>query len=120
MSGGLRTSVKGYLIAKRLSLTRDIDTVDEMNETINRNFSAPQTAADYADKKKQQDHSLPLPLPAPQKSIASSSFGPSICDDIIPCFPMLSSAPKVHKSTSHNFVCIACGWYKVPAIWEES
>lgn len=118
MSGGIRTSVKGYLIAKRLSLTRDIDTVDEMNETINRNFSAPQTAADYVYKKEQQDYSLPLP--APQKSIASSSFGPSICDDIIPCLPMLSSAPKVHKSTSHKFLCIACGWYKVPAIWEES
>jgi hypothetical protein len=29
---------------------------------------------------------------------------------------MLSFAPKVHKSTSHKFLCIACGCYNVPAI----
>ncbi|KAM5556415.1 receptor-like cytoplasmic kinase 176 [Rosa sericea] len=42
MSGGIRTSVKGYLIAKRLSLTGEIDTVHEMNEIINTNFTALQ------------------------------------------------------------------------------
>ncbi|KAK9913548.1 hypothetical protein M0R45_037361 [Rubus argutus] len=42
MSGGIRTSVKGYLNAKRLSLTTEKDTVHEMNETINRDFSALQ------------------------------------------------------------------------------
>lgn len=42
MSGGIRTSVKGYLNAKRLSLTTEIDTVHEMHETINRNFTALQ------------------------------------------------------------------------------
>ncbi|PRQ59206.1 putative non-specific serine/threonine protein kinase [Rosa chinensis] len=40
--GGIRTSVKGYLIAKRLSLTGEIDTVHEMNEIINTNFTALQ------------------------------------------------------------------------------
>ncbi|XP_024159100.1 receptor-like cytoplasmic kinase 176 isoform X2 [Rosa chinensis] len=63
MSGGLRSSVKSYLNAKRLPFSGEIDTVNETNETINRNFSALQAAVDSVDKKKPQE-----------KSIASTSY----------------------------------------------
>lgn len=87
MSGELRTSVKGYLKAKRLALSEEIDAVHEMNETINRNFTALQAAADSVDKKKPQE-----------KSIASTSYGVGICDGSTRCSPMLTSPLKVHKS----------------------
>ncbi|XP_062000787.1 receptor-like cytoplasmic kinase 176 isoform X2 [Rosa rugosa] len=74
MSGGIRTSVKGFLNAKRLALSAEIDTVHETNETITRNFSALQAAADSVDEKKAQE-----------KSIASISYGLSIYD--VPSIP---------------------------------
>nr|XP_011469764.1 PREDICTED: protein kinase APK1B, chloroplastic-like isoform X2 [Fragaria vesca subsp. vesca]XP_011469765.1 PREDICTED: protein kinase APK1B, chloroplastic-like isoform X2 [Fragaria vesca subsp. vesca] len=59
MSGGIRTSVKGFLNAKRLALSSKIDTVHETNENINenitRNFTALQAAADSVDKMKAQE-----------------------------------------------------------------
>ncbi|KAM5556407.1 putative serine/threonine-protein kinase PBL11 [Rosa sericea] len=69
MSGGLRTSVKGYLIAKRLAFTGEIDTVHEVNETINSNLTGPQASDDSIDKRP-QDH--------PETSSASTSYGISI------------------------------------------
>ncbi|KAK9913549.1 hypothetical protein M0R45_037362 [Rubus argutus] len=77
MSGGLRTSVKGYLIAQRVSLA--VDPVHE-NETINSNATAPQD---------------PHPFPVVDASMDSTSYGLGICDGNIPCFPILSSAAKM-------------------------
>ena len=58
MSGGIRTSVKGFLNAKRLALSSEIDTVHETNENITRNFAALQAAADSVDKMKAQEKSM--------------------------------------------------------------
>lgn len=77
MSGGLHTSVKGYLIAQRVSLA--VDPVHE-NETINSNVTAPQD---------------PPPFPVVDTSMDSTSHGLGMCDGNIPCFPILSSAAKV-------------------------
>lgn len=71
MSGGLRTSVKSDIIAKRVTGALEINTVHEDETSIN------------------------------VTSMASASYGPNICDGNIPCLPMLSSAAKVHKSTSN-------------------
>lgn len=72
MSGGLRTSVKGYLNAQRLALSGEINTL------------ILKSADDSVDKKK--------PV---KKSIASTSYGLNICDGSMPGLPMLSSDPKV-------------------------
>lgn len=72
-SGGLRTSVKGYLNPQRGTLL--LDPVHHEND----NFSTTDSV--------QED---------------STSYGLSICDGSIPCLPMLTSAAKVHKSKPTN------------------
>ncbi|KAM5556393.1 hypothetical protein ABKV19_024011 [Rosa sericea] len=72
MSGGICTSVKGYLNAQRASLA--VDPVHE-NVTINSNVT---TAQD----------------PVEETTMDSTTNGLSICDGNIPCFPILSSTAK--------------------------
>ncbi|PRQ59171.1 putative transferase, protein kinase RLK-Pelle-RLCK-VIIa-2 family [Rosa chinensis] len=89
MSGGLRTSVKGYLIAQRVTGALEINTVHE-NENENEtsiNVASNSTAADSVDH--------PPPLPVPE---TSASYGLNICDGNIPCFSMLSSAAECMAS----------------------
>ncbi|XP_004307503.1 PREDICTED: probable serine/threonine-protein kinase NAK [Fragaria vesca subsp. vesca] len=80
MSGGLRTSVKGYLIAQRLNSATD--PLSE-NETISNNVTAP----------------LDPPLqPVEEKTMDSGTYGLGICDgniSNIPCVPMLNSAKSM-------------------------
>ncbi|XP_062001212.1 probable serine/threonine-protein kinase PBL11 isoform X1 [Rosa rugosa] len=97
MSGGIRTSVKGYLIAKRLAFTGEIDTVQEVNDTINSNLTGPQASDDSIDKRA-QDH--------PGTSRASTSYGLSIGDDGILHLSMLSNAAKSMDS-NWNRICRA-------------
>ncbi|PRQ59176.1 putative transferase, protein kinase RLK-Pelle-RLCK-VIIa-2 family [Rosa chinensis] len=80
-SGGLRTSVKGYLIAQRVTVAQEINTVHDDETSIN--VTSNSTAADSVDH--------PPPLSVPE---TSASYGLSICDGNIPCFPMWSSAAK--------------------------
>lgn len=101
MSGGLRTSVKGYIIAKRVTEALEINTVHENETSIN--VTSNSTAADSVVH--------PPPLSVPETSMASGSYGFNICDGNIPCLPMLSSAAKVHKSNSNlvfHFICMLC------------
>ncbi|XP_004307509.1 PREDICTED: protein kinase APK1B, chloroplastic-like [Fragaria vesca subsp. vesca] len=78
-SGGLRTSVKGYLIAQRVTVAPEINTVHDSIYAVNNS-----TAAESVDHP-------PDPLSV---SDTSASYGLNICDGNIPCLPMLSSAAK--------------------------
>ncbi|KAL6126634.1 hypothetical protein ACLB2K_074680 [Fragaria x ananassa] len=86
-SGGLRTSVKGYLIAQRVTVAPEINTVHDSIYAVNNS-----TAAESVDHP-------PDPLSV---SDTSASCGLNIdgnipctcCDGNIPCMPMLSSAAK--------------------------
>ncbi|XP_050386858.1 receptor-like cytoplasmic kinase 176 isoform X4 [Argentina anserina] len=69
MSGGIRTSVKGFLNAKRLALSEEIDTVNEIDEKITHNFTVLQAVANSLNKRKAQENSF-----------GSPSYGLSICD----------------------------------------
>ncbi|XP_040365114.1 receptor-like cytoplasmic kinase 176 [Rosa chinensis] len=77
MGGGIRTSVKGYLLSQRI--TTASDTV-HANESTNRNFTAPQ-AADS-----EQETSTDLD--------SSNSYWLSRFSGSIPCLPILGSASK--------------------------
>ncbi|XP_004307504.1 PREDICTED: protein kinase APK1A, chloroplastic-like [Fragaria vesca subsp. vesca] len=74
---GLRTSVKGYLIAQRLNLATD--PLSE-NETISNNVTAPLD---------------PPSLSVEEMTMDSGTYGLGICGGNIPCFPMLNSAKSM-------------------------
>ncbi|XP_061996926.1 uncharacterized protein LOC133714721 [Rosa rugosa] len=87
MSGGLRTSVKGYIIAQRVTGALEINTVHENENETSINVTSNSTAADSVDH--------PPPLSVPE---TSASYGLNICDGNIPCFSMLSSAAECMAS----------------------
>jgi hypothetical protein len=90
MSGGLRTSVKSDIIAKRVAEALEINTVRE--DETSTNVTGNSTAADSVVH--------PPPLSVSETSMALASYGFNVCDGNIPCLPILSSAAKVHKSNS--------------------
>lgn len=81
---GVHTSVKAHINDKRVNLAVETDTVHEHeeNETINTTLTEPQVTDSVLETR--------------MMSMASTSYGPSICDGNIPCLPMFSSAAKVH------------------------
>ncbi|XP_040375550.1 receptor-like cytoplasmic kinase 176 isoform X2 [Rosa chinensis] len=80
MSGGIRTSVKGYLLAQRLTLA--LDPLLE-NENINNNVTAPLDPPPHPVEDSQET------------TMDSATYGLGICDGNIPCFPMLNSAKSM-------------------------
>ncbi|XP_062011683.1 receptor-like cytoplasmic kinase 176 isoform X2 [Rosa rugosa] len=80
MSGGIRTSVKGYLLAQRLTLA--LDPLLE-NENINNNVTAPLDPPPHPVEDSQET------------TMDSTTYGLGICDGNIPCFPMLNSAKSM-------------------------
>ncbi|KAM5556387.1 hypothetical protein ABKV19_024007 [Rosa sericea] len=82
MGGGIRTSVKGYLLSQRIATASD--TV-HANESTNRNFTAPQ-AADS-----EQETSTDLD--------SSNSYWLSTFSRSIPCLPSFASKSRVSKGT---------------------
>lgn len=82
MGGGIRTSVKGYLLSQRITMASD--TVHE-NESSNRSFTAP-LAAETADTEQETRMDLDT----------TNSYRFGRFSGVIRCLPILSFASKVY------------------------